>query len=109
MNTYAKWGTAFVAVLVIAGGGYYFMTPRATNELASAPSMAGTGTENPATASTPAPAAANDSFDDFALAMESDIAAQKAAVASTDQSASAAALSANTVTTSGQPYDPSSL
>ncbi len=113
---YTKVGIALVAVLVVVGGGYYWSMSGGTGTVALKSVATETPIEQtagtaPTTLSTvaPTPTAATDSFDDFATAMNADALAQQVAVASADQSAVAAASSANTVTSSSEPYDPSSI
>lgn len=102
-----------IVILAIAGGAYFIITPQRGDAPDPEPMTedradADTAPATSGTASVQVPAS-TDSFDDFSGAVDADIAAQKSAVSSTDQSASAAASSANTVTTSGQPYDPSTF
>lgn len=111
MSTYTKLGATLVAIIVIAGGVYglsgpaeqgtvALQTETVANDTAAAKSMAATAPDVPP---------ADDSFDSFAAAMQADIAAQEAAVQSLDQSTDSSVSSANTVTSSNEPYDPSSI
>ena len=113
MSTSMKVGMALVAVLVVAGGGYYLTMPGSHDSEVAMQDQQGSPAPEAAMMKTSAavatPTAATDSFDDFAASMQSEAQAQQSAVQSTDSSVDSGVSSANNVTSSSQPYDPSSI
>lgn len=104
-----------LALAVVVGGGYLVVRPASDSSVAvtstdtGTPMAAKTMAAQSAVSTEAAPQAASDSFDDFSAAMKADAAAQQTAVSQGDQSTNQAVSNSNTVNSSGQPYDPSSI
>lgn len=100
---------ALIAVLVLAGGAYYTMMPAETLMLSTDTQPVETATvseESGEVTSAPVPAA-TDSVDDFAAAMQAELAASASAIKALDQDVDA---SVDSVVNSGNTvYDPSTL
>lgn len=111
MTTYSKLGATLVAIVVVAGGVYALSGPTAEQgTVALQTESAATDTAAmKSVANTRALPPADDSFDGFEAAMQADIAEQEAAMQSLDQSTDSSVSSANTVNSSNEPYDPSSI
>ncbi|MCL9972245.1 MAG: hypothetical protein NBV63_02460 [Candidatus Pacebacteria bacterium] len=101
---------ALIAVLVVAGGAYYTMMPGGAPVLSTGTPPAETGAlpgeTGEVTTSAPVPAA-TDSIDDFAAAMQAELAASASAIKALDMDVDA---SVDSVVNSGNTvYDPSTL
>lgn len=92
---------ALAAVVIVAGGAYYMLSgaPAPTAMEADTTAVAGT-TEIPA---------ATDSVDDFATAMEADLAATAAALNAFDADVTASLSEVEALADSSQLYDPENI
>ncbi len=92
---------ALVAVVIVAGGAYYM--------LAGAPAPTATETQTPETGVVSEIPTATDSVDDFAAAMEADLAATAAALNAFDADVTASLSEVEALADSSQLYDPENI